>query len=344
MKRNIKPFFKRAGIALPPDYTVTRIAGGGSDRSFFRISAEKKSYVLMTAERLDNGIRAYVDVSTCLGLCGTPVPRIVYYDDERQMVLMEDIGDISLFAALQSEPTRRRAAALYKKVLAELASTVQRATPQMDSSDYLRGRTFGYEALRWETDYFAACFLNRYCGIPPEETDALEDDFHSLAVTLSHEPRFFMHRDFQSQNIHLQDTTVRIIDFQTATRGPAHYDAASLLKDAYVVLPHDMIEKLALFYLDELKKRRIVDDTPERFLNLFRLAGLQRNMQALGAFAFLGTVKGKRGFLQFVAPGLYHLREGLVGSGLTALHGMLERTAETAAGGEYAASGAVVVK
>jgi hypothetical protein len=40
-------------------------------------------------------------------------------------------------------------------------------------------------------------------------------------------------------------------------------------------------------------------------------AGLQRLMQALGAYGFLGLVKGRRGFLAHVPRGLAHLRDVL---------------------------------
>ncbi|MFC1522976.1 hypothetical protein ACFL6Y_11265, partial [Elusimicrobiota bacterium] len=43
----------------------------------------------------------------------------------------------------------------------------------------------------------------------------------------------------------------------------------------------------------------------------FILSGLQRNMQALGAFSFLSMVKGKGQFRQYIPLCLDHLREGL---------------------------------
>ena len=89
----------------------------------------------------------------------------------------------------------------------------------MKACSYLRGRSFGYEAFRWETDYFSECFLKRFCGFTVENDEELDREFHLLADTLSREPRYFMHRDFQSQNIYFKDGRVRYIDFQTATRG-----------------------------------------------------------------------------------------------------------------------------
>jgi aminoglycoside/choline kinase family phosphotransferase len=49
----------------------------------------------------------------------------------------------------------------------------------------------------------------------------------------------------------------------------------------------------------------------ESFVKTFHLAGLQRNMQALGAFSFLSMQKGKTEFVQHIPAGLSHLREAL---------------------------------
>jgi aminoglycoside/choline kinase family phosphotransferase len=132
-----------------------------------------------------------------------------------------------------------------------------------------------------------------------------------LAETLSREPRFFMHRDFQSQNIYFKDGAVRYIDFQTATRGLLQYDAVSLLKDAYVVLQDRQREDLLHFYLDTLITQcRLVIDR-DAFVRTFNLTGLQRNMQALGAFAYLSRDKGKTAFAAHIPAALSYLAAAL---------------------------------
>ena len=139
----------------------------------------------------------------------------------------------------------------------------------------------------------------------------LEDEFNHLAVSLETEPRYFMHRDFQSQNIHFKDGCVKVIDFQTATQGLLQYDLASLLKDAYVGIDKKMRSDLVGFYMDVLKKEWKVDIDKEKFIMTFHLAGMQRNMQALGAFSFLGMQKGKKGFIKHIPSALCQLEEAL---------------------------------
>ena len=161
------------------------------------------------------------------------------------------------------------------------------------------------------TDYFIECFLKRFSGIGIVQDGKLEDELHWLASVLAKEPNYFMHRDFQSQNIFFKEGRVRIVDFQTATRGPLQYDTVALLKDAYYMLEDHERDVLLNFYIDVLINTWGVSINRERFIEIFHLMGLQRNMQALGAFAFLSMDKGKPEFIQYIPAAVSYLKKAL---------------------------------
>jgi aminoglycoside/choline kinase family phosphotransferase len=173
------------------------------------------------------------------------------------------------------------------------------------------GRNFDYAVMRWESTYFKEEFLESFCGFTPAETEILEDDFGALARSLEQEPRFFMHRDFQSQNIFFKDGNVRIIDFQTAHVGLLAYDVAALLRDSYVTLPKDMREGLLQYYYTAIRETIGVYSEYSQFKEVYTKAAIQRNMQALGAFSFLSGKKKKDWFRTAIPQGLDYLREGL---------------------------------
>jgi len=137
----------------------------------------------------------------------------------------------------------------------------------------------------------------------------LDEEFHRLAETLAAEPVVFMHRDFQSQNLHLLGSRLIVIDFQTATAGPPHYDLVSLLKDAYFVLNDHERELLLQDYFDARSGLGAPVENQPAFIDMFHLCGLQRNMQALAAFSFLGTHKKKTHFYQHIPAALGYLDE-----------------------------------
>jgi len=310
--RRIKNFLKHAGFALAAgDNTLMLLAQGGSDRRFYRIRTDRGIFVLMTAPAFRYELRAFLDVGAYLQGCAVGIPDIIAHDDDGQLVLLEDVGDESLHALLQRTHDRAEVVRLYRQVLSALARLQMKATPQMRTCNYLKNRTFGYEALRWETDYFIECFVRQYCGIEIKNEGSLDDELHSLAHAIDGEPRYFMHRDFQSKNIHFLDGKVRIIDFQTATRGLLQYDLASLLKDPYAPLEPDERQELLRFYLQELSGVWNMHHDAEAFTAMFHRAGLQRTMQALGAFAFLSMRKGKKEFEAYIPAGIANLREAL---------------------------------
>ncbi|MCX8043483.1 MAG: phosphotransferase [Desulfobacterota bacterium] len=292
-------------------YSLTVLAGGGSDRTFYRIAAGGKTFICLSAHGQRGDIRPYVSVGLFLRECDIGVPRIFAWDDVRHLVLMEDLGDNSLFTIVTHTARRTNVVALYRRVVTALADLQLRATPHMHRCAFLRNRSFGYEALRWESDYFLECCIRQYCGIEPPNEDGLDHELHRLAAVLANEPRCFMHRDFQSTNIFLTNDEVRIIDFQTATSGLPHYDLAALLYDAYITLDAQERAELIDAYLSVRNQGGAEPFDRRHFVEVFMRTVIQRTMQALGAFSFLGLHKGKHEFIRFIPVALQSLRESL---------------------------------
>src|SRR5213596_4112460 len=106
--------------------------------------------------------------------------------------------------------------------------------------------------------------------------------------------------------------------------GLAEYDLASLLFDPYVRFSANEREELYSYYME----RRGLLSTPQ-MREILRLCAMQRLMQALGAYGFLGLVKGNRHFLTHVPAALDSLCNvvaeiGLLGPLGLALANLLE--------------------
>jgi len=285
------------------------LALGGSDRRFYRVPAKNKTCIAMVSSPSNDEQQTWLDINQFLESCSIAVPDIYAHDSEQSIMLVEDAGNMSLYHALQAEKNREVKLELYKRSLVFLAEMQVRATPRMLSCACLSTRHFDYAAFRAETDYFVRSFLQEYCRM--EVPAELADEFHQLALILSNEKTEFMHRDFQSQNIHLIGDQIKIIDFQSATAGPPHYDLVSLLKDAYVVLSTSERELLIQYYLETRNKLGSPVYDPVAFTHTFHLCGLQRNMQALAAFSFLGTHKKKTHFYSHIPTALGYLEEAV---------------------------------
>jgi aminoglycoside/choline kinase family phosphotransferase len=179
----------------------------------------------------------------------------------------------------------------------------------LEKGNFLHGKVFDKNRFLEETDYFEREFLARFQ--PGEIPKKWKGEKEKLADTLSSQPRVFMHRDFQSRNIIINKNKPRIIDFQTAHLGPGIYDTVSLLKDPYVSLSNTTRESLLEYFYNKLKERSEHNTMSyEEFKRLYATAGIQRNLQALAAFAKLGYRDGKKVFLKSIPAGLQLLEEG----------------------------------
>jgi aminoglycoside/choline kinase family phosphotransferase len=126
-----------------------------------------------------------------------------------------------------------------------------------------------------------------------------------LAERLARLPRVLVHRDFQSQNIIIRNGQAYLIDFQGMRSGLAEYDLASLLYDPYVDLTEaERAELIAYCREQQMNKGMAING---EFDSKLRFCAMQRLMQALGAYGFLGLVKGDKHFLKHVPAAMKSL-------------------------------------
>lgn len=302
------------------DPTLTRITGHGSDRKFWRLAAGDWSAVAMVTPPGDDEFDRFLSIAGFLGGLGLGVPAVLSESAQEHTVLMEDLGADSLYSLVRSEGfSSERVADAYRAtvdLLLEIQGATTRAAAGCPSA---MDRELDYAALRWETGYFRDRFLVGYLNMDPAELAPLEEEFHNLATLVAAQPRVLIHRDFQSQNILAAADGIRLVDFQGMRRGPLGYDLASLAFDPYVDMPHPFRNELAARFAAGMDS----EATEEEIRAMVWLAGLQRVMQALGAYGFLGHVKGKREFFEHIPSGLAVLK-GLLGDLPTGLAGSPE--------------------
>lgn len=290
---------------------VVPLEGASSDLKYYRIKEDDISMIFLETVGEKSIFRSFIHIGRFLKEKGMGVPEIYYYDLGQCVALIEDLGDTSLYSEFSDGRNKGQFIAFYQRVLETLAEIQVRGAKGMKQCPMLKDKIFDYRVLCWETSYFKRYFLQRYCNLSIENEERLDREFKYLAQSLAREPLYFMHRDFQSQNVFIKDGKIRLIDFQGAHQGMLHYDLVSLLKDAYIVIPDHIRKRLMDYYLDILKSQWKLDLDRERFEITFSLAGLQRNMQALGAFSFLSLVKGKERFRQYIPAGVNYLRSAL---------------------------------
>ena len=301
--------FVETGTALSSGDGGTLIGIGGSDRKYLRVKREGKTAVLMQCAEGDLDFMRHIEYTRFFRKFALPVPGLISVEPERAVALFEDLGDMSLYSWLKCPRDSSRVERLYRGTLDILVILHTTITDHVAECPLLSNRVFDYGHLRWETAYFIERFVAGVRGMAVPDLALLEDEFNRLALKVDSFQKTVIHRDFQSQNIMVEHPEMlRLIDYQGARMAPPAYDVASLLWDPYFRLDDSMRNRLVEYYTDCMRAGDIAFDV-EKFRATLLPCRLQRHMQALGAYGFLSSVKGKKYFLKHVPRALTMLKE-----------------------------------
>jgi len=297
-----------ASSRLPSDGTrpnVEPLEKGGSDRKFYRARNGSGSMIFIKYSGAKEENRHYVDIARYLKSAGVPVPEIFEHDGGNGHIWMEDMGETDLWA-FRNEPWETRRP-LYESALLAVRR-MHTAAARLGGVENLKlERVFDAALYRWERDYFFTNCLAGFFKLPAAEVSELASlpALEAAGERLAALPRSLVHRDFQSQNIMVRGGGAWLIDFQGMRFGLPQYDLASLLHDPYAALDAGARAELLAHY----KSLAAADgEVPADFDGVFQWCAVQRLMQALGAYGFLGLQKNRPHFLSHIPPALASLR------------------------------------
>jgi len=339
---------------------VRRLAGHASMRSYWRVGsfaeawpprgadgvelavAARPSHVVMVLpphakpEEITKGgppsVDPFVDVQRYLRERGARVPEILaFYEDDREgdLMVLEDLGDemleTRLVAGDPAEPLYERAI----DQLAAIRASAERHPEGTAVSCVAFTRAFDFDLYLWELHHFREWLLEAWKGaaLSPSERPQVDWHFAAIARALDAEPKGFTHRDYQSRNIMvLPGGQQALIDFQDALLGPRQYDLVALLRDSYVELPPDLVERMIRRYLDRLAQWGAPRLEYAPFREVFDLLTVQRKLKDAGRFVYIDRVKKNPGFLVSIPASLRYVREAFARlPGLAGLQEVLAR-------------------
>jgi aminoglycoside/choline kinase family phosphotransferase len=303
---------------------IRAIEKGGSDRKFYRIRCTPHQTLILVKynlEREEN--RHYVQIAKFLDAHGIRVPKIYFHDPAEGLVWIEDLGESDLYSYHRESWLVRRA--FYESALDQIATL--HSLPEsvcVEMKEHLPAE-FNAALYVWEQNYFFENCLGRYFGVDNVKLGSLASlpALNQIAEHLARLPRVLVHRDFQSQNIIVRSSLAYLIDFQGMRPGLPEYDLASLFYDPYVHLTEAERAELIAYYREQQIRNGMTVNGD--FDSKLRLCAMQRLMQALGAYGFLGLVKGHKHFLKHLPAAMNSLRS--IVAELTGLD-RLERTLE----------------
>ena len=289
--------------------STEKIAGSGSYRQYYRLDGSGgKAVAALNADLSEN--KAFIEFTRHFESHGLPVPNLLHVSSEGDSYLLQDLGDTTLFAELNSKRSPGNVidpeiAKLYMKVVSILPSFQVAAGRSIPFNLCYPRPAFDRQSMMWDLSYFKYYFL-KLARISFDE-QKLEEDFTALCDFLLEVPLDnFMYRDFQSRNIMIHEGRPWFIDYQGGRRGGLQYDLASLLYDAKADLPETFRMQMMEHYLEVAGKTFSVDK--EKFTRYFDAFVLIRILQAMGAYGFRGYYENKPLFLQSIPYAVRNLR------------------------------------
>ena len=311
----VKQFITRSALTHEGAHVVP-LTGDASDRRYFRvITRDGRSRVLaLHAAPFSFETLPFVNVARLFQAIPLPVPEILDHADDLGMLMLQDLGDVTLQAHLgAAAPTEH--AALYREAVSFLGRLQSRGRELASASFLPYGIAFDREKLLWELNFFLKYFVEAYRGtqLPAAVRDALRQEWMPIVDEIASESRVLCHRDYHSRNLMLNEGRLYIIDFQDARMGPNTYDLVSLLRDSYLDLPEETVDELIDHFLS-LSGPTAVPTPAERqeFRRRFDLMALQRNLKALGTFGFQTAVRSNPVYIQYIPRTLRYVRTNLV--------------------------------
>ena len=294
----------------------TLLKGDASDRNYYRAKYALKSshgmprsVIIMQLAKLENE-PDFNCMQKFLRNLDIPVPDIFHFDAKKGLLFLMDCGDAHLADQITEEP--EKTVFWYQKAIDIIVAFHIQATDTITPDSPAYSLFFDEKKLMWEMDFMLEHYVHGMLmsALIEDEKNKVRKVLRTLCKTLSRENRVFTHRDYHSRNIMIHNGKLKVIDFQDARMGPCQYDLVSLLKDSYVVLNDSLRSELLEYYIERMKQngREVIR---EPFYKIFDWMSLQRNLKAIGTFAYQHKVLGNDRYLQYIEPTLDYIRQTL---------------------------------
>jgi aminoglycoside/choline kinase family phosphotransferase len=313
---------KKAAGQKASEGPVVRLKGDASNRSYYRIGQPPDSHVLMVvppdalakSEEVSKGAAPgelpFLNVQRYLKQLGVRVPEILRYDPNAGVLVLEDLGDLTLERALQEGGDREKLYSTAVDLLARLRAAAER---NQDQRCLAFSRAFDEDLYDWELHHFREWGMEAWSGRkgPAAEQAKLSAIFRRFSSQLAAEPRGFTHRDYQSRNLMLKGGEMVTIDFQDALLGPRQYDLVSLLRDSYVELDWPFVGRMVDRYVEVFERESGESIPALPFKQFFDLLTVQRKLKDAARFEYIHRVKGNPDFLISIPASLRYAASAL---------------------------------
>jgi aminoglycoside/choline kinase family phosphotransferase len=276
-----------AGERVPDSLIVMQLAG-----SQLPISSEELAVFTQPLAELP-----FLNVYRFLHRLGVSVPALYGQWPDDGILLLEDLGDASLWDSVQGL-SFSAVLRYYEMAIDQLLRIQILGTRARNDSCMAFQQRFDFRLYMWEFEHF------------------LDYGFAGEKITAG-ERSLLTQSFYHSWNLMVRGGKIVVIDFQDALLAPLQYDLASLLNDRETdrVIGPDAERRLLEYYLRRKDALAGTRTDRDEFYETYLLSALQRDFKVVGRFRFLDQVKGKPGYKQYIPATLRRIKRNLQRTG-----------------------------
>jgi N-acetylmuramate 1-kinase len=256
----------------------------------------------------------FLSVHRFLHGIGARVPALYGASADENILLLEDLGDRSLWESVQGL-SDGDVFSWYRQAIDQLLRIQVEGTRRRDEGCIAFTQRFDLRLYTWEFEHFIEYGLEKRPGISVTDGDkaALRESFAEIARRLDSLTPCLSHRDYHSWNLMVTNGEIAVIDFQDALLAPPQYDLASLLNDRETdrIIGQDLEARLFDYFFAQREALGAPAADRREFFDDYLLSVLQRDFKVVGRFYYLDLVKGKPGYKKYIPPTLKRLRRNL---------------------------------
>jgi len=280
---------------------IIAIAGDASFRKFYRLILDKKSRIIILAnkEKYKNLI-AYAAINKFLRENKILAPKLYSHNLSKGLMIIEDFGNISFYDVLIKNKNKLK---IYKKLINSLLK-IQKIKPKTKIKSIFKKshllEEYSIKYLFKESDLFFDWYLplffskKKALNIKIKCKKILKEIYNKINFPNT----FFVHRDYHAQNLMNVGKKIGVIDSQDALIGNPAYDLVSLIDDVRIKTPLRLKTQVYNYYLKKTLKAHRAN--PDKFLEDFNILSVQRSLKIIGIFSRLFIRDKKNRYLKFI--------------------------------------------
>jgi len=295
------------------DFKVHSLAGDASNRRYYRVIKGQNSWVLMSWEPFDAKNYPFLSVLNHFAKHHVRVPEVVDLSEKEGLVLLEDLGDLTLERKFWESQNQENSLRFYKQAIDELIKIHFLTTKDKTDCSAFKMQ-FDTEKLLWEMNYGKTNLLEGICQFKfsDKTNKEITHVFTAICERIHQEPKYIAHRDYHSRNLMIKFDEVRVIDFQDARLGAIQYDLVSLIRDSYVNISDEFANTLLNYYFEKSSDYLPKNFSREKFDSIYEVQTIQRCFKACGSFASFYQTRNDTRYLKYISHTLKRVSKSLV--------------------------------